>query len=117
MNAISIYEPDTGRIVFSARGQIDILGYAQYEGLPYIEEFANSDYKYVQNGQIVDRPPNPAVLSGTTLTNVPPGCVIDYMGVQTTITTPEYTVEVVTQFPQFRLICFPYRVTFYEVQV
>ena len=116
MNAVTIYKPDTGEIVFSATGDIGMFNVDAYIGLPYLEQFGDSQFQYVVNGNLVNKQENPAVLTGNVLTNIPSGTVLEYLGAETPIVGTQY--EVVLSIPElrdFRLKCFPYKDTTYTV--
>lgn len=74
-----LYQPDDGRIVAVFSGlESDAIATASANGLPYLQAdvSVNTSLKYVQQGQIVNRPANPSAINGTTLSNVPVPAVV-----------------------------------------
>jgi hypothetical protein len=64
---------DTGRIL--ATGSMPAAMLALQDGNIYVGT-ADTDRHYVANGVAHPRPPNPAALTGATLSNLPVPCVI-----------------------------------------
>jgi hypothetical protein len=108
--AFVLYEPN-GRLSMRFTGtDSDGANTAANNGKPLlkVDERLNPELQYVAGGAIADRPPNPAVLTGTTLTNVPVPSTLWIDDTSYPVTDP--TVELDLTLPgtyQLRLESFP----------
>lgn len=117
MNAITFYLP-TGEIDSVLTGDQSVINETiKISELDWVEGYFYDMVYYVLNGQAVERPVNPTLLTGLTLTNVPYPCKI-------VINQTEYECnesEVELDFPmsglyKIKVIAFPYLDAEFEIE-
>lgn len=113
-----IYDSQNGRIIrsfFSTDNEAIALNLQ--DGEQAIEVDASFTNPYVLNGELEERPENPATLNGTVIENVPVGAVVSF-GDQS-FTVDDGTAELDFPFPGTYIVevaCFPYLTKNFEVK-
>jgi len=114
-----LYANGTGQIVAVFSGtEEDAVATAANNSLPYLKSMSgvNAMLQYVQDGQIVNRPASPVVLTGLTLSHVPVPAVVQINS--SFYATNDATVEIDITNPGAYLVsvvAFPYVDAAFEV--
>jgi hypothetical protein len=111
------YYDQQGRIVYaySASGiDIDVSDYEQY---PYIELVGDPRKQYVNNGELLERLPNPAEVVGNTIVGVPVAGELVIEGTTYPIAAGDTELDFSPGVNRFALYCFPYLDKHFEVVV
>lgn len=106
-----------GKIVYSYSEtgmELDVSAYTQYS---YIEEVGDPRKQYVFEGQLMERLPNPAVVEGNLLKNVPVAGDLVIDGAIYPIAAGDTELDFSPGINRFVLKCFPYLDKQYEVVI
>lgn len=118
MIKVYIYNEQTGEVLRSlATSDPEAVALNLQTGEQAIDVDESIANPYVLNGELVQRPENPATLNGTVIENVPVGAVVSF-GDQA-VTVDDGTAEL--EFPfagtyPVTVTCFPYLPKTFEVQ-
>lgn len=112
-----IYDIDTGEITRSFFStDVEAIALNLQDGEQAIEVDASFTNPYVLNGELAERPENPATLNGTVIENVPVGAVVSFD--DQSFTVDDGTAELDFLFPGTYIVevsCFPYVTKNFEV--
>lgn len=110
MMNITCYEAATGKILCIVSGdEVAIEATKKYGIHPWVDGEWNTNTHYVKDGVAIERPANPATLSGMTFDNVPVPSVLVINGVEYAVT--DSVVELELSMPgqyQIAIKVFPY---------
>ena len=101
------YNPE-GKIVTCFAGDLSIVSFSEWEQYSYIEEPADIDKDWINNGAVCQRPENPASLNGLLISNIPIGSTLEIEGTEYPVTEVEVELELFAKRTVVTLKCFPY---------
>ena len=101
------YTPE-GKIVTCFAGDLSIVDFSQWEQYAFVEQPADDELDWVNNGTICQRPESPAVLNKLLISGIPKGSVLEIEGIEYPVTESEVELELFAKKTTVILKCFPY---------
>jgi len=108
MSAISFYESN-GFISATLQGDEAVIALnKELDESPYVDGLWDGATHYVLDGEVLDRPVCPAVLTGLVLTDLPTPCVIDINGTKYDSDDATVELDLGASSHKITVIAFPY---------